>query len=183
MQGGVGMTSEVSGERILETIKESGDRTETAIESLAREIRDLAKAITKQRVPESTNNKGTNNKGMMWGILVGVAGIGFGLMTPVYTMMASMSDNVSQHQSLAGHPEALQAIAALNQNLKEVETQFLGVREVIEMSGKYQESKLAVIEVDLANLQEWRANWMNRISTADAIQTERLNQLEKERRP
>lgn len=127
---------------ILSAMKEQGQRHEKAFGDLASEIRDMSAAIVKGFAQSrGVTPTGVNGKGLLFG----VAAIVFGLMAPMYIMVKSVSDAVVDHQGLVAHPVATEHLAKLSEQLKEVETQFAGVREV--MSIRSENNKEHVAEI------------------------------------
>ena len=128
--------AETENQRILAAIEKQGERAErlsrdqmSAIQGLANELRDFGQNVS-QAVTRHSFNGGKTGNGV-WPILFGIGALVFGLMAPLYIMITGISMAQSKHESLVGHPETASAMAALNVNLQEIETQFRGVREVI----------------------------------------------------
>ena len=84
------------GDELLDTndiktlIREQGREQKEAIKDLCVEIRGMATAITKYIGVRQTNGNGQNN----WQLLMAVAAIMFGLMTPLYMSMSTVSEAV-----------------------------------------------------------------------------------------
>lgn len=90
------MTTELSG--LKELIKDQASRTEkniersmASIQTLGEEIRDLTHAISKG-LGRTKSENGSGN----WQMLFGVAAIMFGLMTPLYMSVHSVSTEVQE---------------------------------------------------------------------------------------
>ena len=118
-------------------------------------------------MPRDTGN------GNNWQLLFSMGALMFGLLTPVYMMVQGTNAAIAEHKVLQGHPKDIEDIATLNEHAKEVETQFRGVRELIDLEHKRQDG-------DLEEMHEWRILHEDRGSLSDARQWERLRFLERE---
>lgn len=105
-----------------------------AINGLAKEIRGMASAIG-ERTPGPSQRNGNG----IWPILLCVGALMFGLMTPMYIAVGHSNTALTEHKTMGAHPTAGAALAAVNEKLKEVETQFSNIDERtlrIELTGK-----------------------------------------------
>lgn len=156
---------------ILAALKEQGGRQEKALVSLATEIRDMGQAITKGFAyrPEALNGK----NGTGWQLLFGVGMLVFGLLTPMYILVGGVSQKTTEHSAVDGHPFVIRSLAEHSEARKEIETQFRGVREMIELEHKRQDG-------DIAELNKRSDRFETTGSLQDARQWERLHFLERE---
>jgi len=92
---------------LRDLVKESGERTEHAITSLASEIRTMASAITKGFA--SVQGRSHSEEGGSRNQLFGFSGIMFGLLMPVYVVLGMMVT----HMGSDAHPRAEERLSAL----------------------------------------------------------------------
>lgn len=108
--------------------RDESQRHTRSIEKLATEIRD-------RPVQAPASNGGYIQ-------LAATAAIIFGLMAPMYTIVQGTNASLTSHSGLEAHPPTSKAVAANEERLKEIETQFTGVREVIELEHKRQDKEI-----------------------------------------
>lgn len=116
--------------QVLEAIKESGERQERAMQSLGGDIRRLLEVVVSGR-PESSPSSPTSSSPFI--LLFGVAAIIFGLMAPMYVMLQSQDSTVAhiiERLEADNDRERINAAATatINESLREIETQFDGIR-------------------------------------------------------
>lgn len=82
--------------------------------------------------------------------LVAVAAIMFGLMTPLYILVAAARESITNHSGQFAHPEAQAAMAQtserLRQKLAEVETQFRGAADLNAAERRHHDFRLQQLE-------------------------------------
>ena len=148
---------------ILQSIGESGDRMERSIGILSNELRDTSTAVTK-----GFARGGQDDSRSDWPILFSVM---FGLMAPLYIFVYGISDSLSEHRLLEGHPAAATQLAAFEVSLMEIETQFRGVGERITLEHKHQDG-----EIDY--LMEWKKQLLRDGTPTERALWERIQFLE-----
>ncbi len=134
---------------ILSAMKERDQRSDKILGDVLAEIRGMSAALVKgfaqDRIPApAPAPSAPNGKNLIFAM----AAIVFGLMAPMYIMLKGVNDDISAHNQLDAHPAARERIAATHEQLKEVETQFRGVREV--MSIQHENRK-----EDIAEIRSW----------------------------
>ncbi len=143
-------------QQIITAVKEAGQATTEAIHlqtgsitKLADSISQLSSASTKnafetnasiqqlativQHSTETSSRFAGKNGNGIWPILFGVGSLVFGLMLPLYIMLNSISARLDKHESISGHTPTSVEIATIKEGQREIETQFKGVREMIEV--------------------------------------------------
>ena len=144
----------------FEALLKQGDRTLGAIESLGNEIRSLAQGIVKG----FANMQGVNtnhSNGNSWQLLVAVASIMFGLLTPVYFMVQAQGDSItaingSMRDDNKRERTDAAAIAKLSESMREVETQFKSVRDIMDERDKNQSEAMVHMREHLKEIKEQR---------------------------
>ena len=153
-------------EALLEAIKDSASRQEktaermfTAISGVSDDVRGLATAISKGFA--SGGRRDTN--GSSWQLLFAVGALIFGLMTPMYIMVASVGGDVGSLDSRMLQDDTReikdkQQAARMAERFTEVETQFRGMSERITMEHNRQDY-----------LVEDNRSWIKQHTGADTI--------------
>jgi len=101
-------------------------------------------------------------------LLAGMAAIIRPLQQQIHALSAELRNHINQNN----HPWGVIAeVAELRQKFVEVETQFNGVRDVIEMVNAREDARIE-------KLEEWQRWWRRNVPTMDATQNEKLSQLE-----
>lgn len=117
---------------ILETIKEQGSRTEKSIDRLVDQIGDFMEAVTKSIYRRA----GSGSSAMP--MIAAIAGIMFGLMTPLYILMNGVARDVSHHGDLAAHSGTAAELATLKELLGKVETQSYDIKRRVSAGEEWQ---------------------------------------------
>ena len=148
--------------QILEAIKESGDRQERAMASLGGDIRRLLEVVVARpddcKLPHQQAN-GNGKKETNFTMLTAVAAIIFGLMAPMYVMLESVSNTVST-QTMQMHKDDdrerndAAAMARVNGSLREIETQFDGIRIAMDKDEYHDARGDAKVEDRLDQLEQ-----------------------------
>lgn len=151
-------------------IKDQGERSERISGELATEIRGLGESIVKgfaaQRAmptPTPITSNGRAN-------LLAIAGLMFGLMSPMYFVLKDSRDALTAHSVSRAHPLAAAELSAYQEKLVEIETQFAGVRDVAEIHHKRSAA-------DIDKIEEWKQGWEGRVRALDSRQSERIRFL------
>jgi hypothetical protein len=106
--------------------------------------------------------------GVALALLTGVGGLCVALIEPIGQRMTFTEGTVEKHLTLAAHHGAVDDLARIKEKFAEIETQFRGLREVLE-------TRIAHLEHGIEDLKTWRlghARW-------DAAWVVRLEVLER----
>ncbi len=183
-KGGLAVSEQIK----LDALIEQGKMTSRSIEMLTGEIREVIKIITKGFAQQSSspgiinvgpgggNSNGTRQVSNNWALLLAVAGIIFGLLTPMYNQVESLSkQNAAMQLAMTVDNERERmdgaAIAQLTTSIGQIETQFDFIRELISINAKAE-------SVAIGKLQLWAENHDLRVRGLNSAQWERIRFLE-----
>jgi hypothetical protein len=158
----------------FDALLKQGERTLGAIESLGVEIRALAQAMVKGFARDGVQQ--SNGTQAFWPVLIGVAGIMFGLLTPVYLTVDTQSGTMAALAMAMRKDDDRERtdaaeLAALRTGLTQVAEQFkfterlIGVNATAEMGA-------------IAKLETWTEAHDRRVLGLNAAQWERIRFLE-----
>lgn len=87
--------------------------------------------------------------------------------------LTRMSHQLGRHETLQGHSSPLQEIAAIKVTFKEVETQFKGLREIMNI-------RFELLAQRVRDGEMWQADHDLRVRGLNSAQWERIRALERE---